>query len=484
MDINNTPDTKPHILLIVARGEVVRNFLYSDTLPELCRYARVTLLSVLHDEKFVARFGGMVDRIVPLNEHPEHWVVRVLRELILMAHYRWIWTEKVKNKWDLLDMQAETSWQKFRTHVLKGFAFLFAHRLGLNLLAFFEYHLSIILNPTDEFETLFASDLPDLVFNCSHIHAPRGELPVRVAHEMGIPTATFIFSWDNLSSRGRILPPYDDYLVWHQGMKAELLHLYHFIKPARVHITGTPQFDYHFKPQFQMPYEELAVKIDLDPSRTFILYTTGKDSDFPQEVDHVKTVISILQEIEESKRPQLVVRTYVKGNSPEMEALAAAMEGDPDVFFPEVLWDPTWFMPQYEDLAIYTSLLKHCLFGINPASTVSLELMMFDKPVINIGFDPPGSDLPDCLRWRRHIKFDHYQPVAQSGGVKVAYSVEDMRNFIFLLLDTPTFLQTKQAAFLDKIFDNTLDGSSGKRVADVILKIAINHQLHNRSIKE
>ena len=101
------------------------------------------------------------------------------------------------------------------------------------------------------------------------------------------------------------------------------------------------------------------------------------ERDFPQEVDHVKTVISILQGIEESKRPQLIVRTYVKGNSPEMEALAATMENDPDVFFPEVLWEPTWFMPQYEDLAIYTSLLKHCLFGINPASTVSLELMMF-----------------------------------------------------------------------------------------------------------
>ena len=125
MGITNMPDAKPHILLIIARGEAVRNFLYSDTLPALCQHARVTLLSVLHDEKFVARFGGMVDRIVPLNEHPEHWIVRVLRELILMAHYRWIWTEKVKNKWDLLDMQAKTPWQKFRNRAFKGFAFQF-----------------------------------------------------------------------------------------------------------------------------------------------------------------------------------------------------------------------------------------------------------------------------------------------------------------------------------------------------------------------
>lgn len=463
---------QPHIVMIIARGEAVRNFLYSDTLPALCQHARVTLLTVLHDEKFVARFGPLVDRIVPLKDYPEHRLVKILREWILMAHYRWIWTEKVKNKWDLLDMQAETRWQKLRNRIYKCLAVLFAHRWGLNFLALIEYNLSLLLNPTDEFDALFSEDLPDLVFNASHIHAPRGELPVRVAHRLGIPTATFVFSWDNLSSRGRILPPYDDFLVWHQGMKAELLDLYRMITPDRVHITGTPQFDYHFKPEFHRSYEELAAKIDLNPSRPFILYTTGMERDFPQEVFHVRTVIGILREIAADKRPQLVVRTYVKGNSPEMEALAVEMEDNPDVIFPPVLWDATWFMPQYEDLAIYTSMLKHCLFGINPASTVSLELMMFGKPVMNIGFDPPGSDLPRCLGWQRHIQFDHYQPVAQSGGVRVAYSVEDMQAIIFEFLENGNPLSDHQKTFLEKNFCGTLDGGSGKRAADVLLELA------------
>jgi hypothetical protein len=463
---------RPNIVLVVARGEAVRNFLYSDTLPILCQHARVTLLTVLHDEKFIERFGSIVDQIIPLKDFEEHRIVRILREIIAMAHYRWIWTEKVKNKWDLLDHQAKTTRQKLRNKIYKFLAYLFANRLSLNLLAFLEYHLSLWLKPTDEFKTLFATDKPDLVFNCSHIHAPLGEMPIRVAHKMGIRTATFIFSWDNLSSRGRILPPYDDYLVWHQGMRDELLQRYKFIKPEQVHITGTPQFDYHFKPKYHLTYEELAEKIGLDPARPFILYTTGMDRDFPEEVNHVKTVIDILHKIEGDKRPQLVVRTYVKGNSPEMEALAEAMKANPDVIFPPVLWEPTWFMPKYEDLAIYTSLLKHCLFGINPASTVSLELMMFGKPVINIGFDPPSSDLPDCLRWKRHIDFDHYQPVAHSGAVRVAYSVDAMRTNIDDYLRQGNLIMDQQVKFLRTTFDDTLDGSSGKRVADVLLKIS------------
>ena len=101
---------------------------------------------------------------------------------------------------------------------------------------------------------------------------------------------------------------------------------------------------------------------------------------------------------------------------------ALARSGLPDVVFPDVKWDEQWLIPAYEDLSEYTSCLKHCAMGINPASTVSLELMMFDKPVMNIGFDPPGSDLPRAYRWSRHIDFDHYRPVADSGGVMVAWS--------------------------------------------------------------
>jgi len=470
MTADELQSQKPHIVLIVARGEAVRNFLYSDTLTMLSRDARVTLMSAIHDEKFIQRFGPVVENIILLKNYHEKRIVKVLRELITMAHYRWIWTEKVKNKWELLDFQAGTTRQKLRNRLYKTVAWFFAKRIGLDFLAFLEYHLSVLLNPTNDFDQLFNTLKPDLVFNCSHIHAPRGELPVRVAHKLGIRTATFVFSWDNLSSRGRILPPYDDYLVWHEWMNQELLSLYKFIKEDQVHITGTPQFDFHFKPEFQMSREELCLKIGLDPDRPFVLYTTGMQSDFPEEVYHVKTVISILNEVDPKLKPQLVVRTYVKGNSREMEELAKA--GSPDVFFPPVLWEPTWFVPQYDDLVIYSSLLKQCLFGINPASTVSLELMMFNKPVMNIGFDPPGSDLPHCFRWKRHIEYDHYKRVVQGGGVRVAYSIDDMRMIILDYINAGNPLHEKQQSFLKTTFGNTLDGCSGKRAADTLLKLA------------
>ena len=70
-----TNKPSPHIVLIVARGEAVRNFLYSDTLHLLSKDARVTILSAIHDEKFLNRFGPLVARIIPLPELTEKRIV-------------------------------------------------------------------------------------------------------------------------------------------------------------------------------------------------------------------------------------------------------------------------------------------------------------------------------------------------------------------------------------------------------------------------
>ena len=73
-------------------------------------------------------------------------------------------------------------------------------------------------------------------------------------------------------------------------------------------------------------------------------------------------------------------------------------------------------MPLYKDLYIFTNLLRYASIGINAASTVSIELMIHNKPVINLGFDPlealfqPGPDSPSTLT-------EHYLPLIQSKSV-------------------------------------------------------------------
>ncbi|MEW6718161.1 MAG: hypothetical protein AB1345_11755 [Chloroflexota bacterium] len=459
---------KPHIVLVVARGEAVRNFLFSDTLIELCENARITLLSMVDHGEVIDRVSPHVEQIVPLREYGEHPLTVYVRLLAHNAHFRWLWSEAVKFYWGLHDSRAKTLPEKFKRVVAKTFARLFANLPSLHTLTWLDRQLSWHLRPTRDFEILFRKLQPDLVFNCSHIHGPQADLPLRVAQRMGIPTAVFVFSWDNLTSRSRIFVPYDYYLIWNEGMKVQLLEQYPEISPEQVHITGTPQFDFHFKPEYYLPRTELCARLGLDPDRPYVLYTTGMDTDFPDEHKIVEAVIRFLQESDLQPKPQLVVRTYIKGTTPEMKALGE--RGIPDVVFPPILWDKQWVMPLHEDLYIYTSLLHHCALGINAASTVSLELMMLDKPVINLGFEPPGSNLPHWSRFSRHVDYEHYRPVAQSGGVMVARSVNDLIAMIYRGLTKAGVDSPKRKAFMSQMMNGNLDGQSGRRVAEKLLE--------------
>lgn len=466
----DTDVDRPHVVLVVPRGESVRTFLYSDTLGTLAESARVTLLSVIDDEKFTAHFRSSCDGLIPLRYHPEHRLVSYLRMITDTAHDRWLWSEVAKNRWEIRRTEAKGGAARLKRAVLEGVSRSFAFRRGLKFLTDLERSANWALRPTSDFETLWSELKPDLVFNCSHVHGPAGELPLKAAHRLGIPTAGFIFSWDNLTSRSRIFVPYDDYLVWTDRMRDDLLRIYRDVSPDRVLVTGTPQFDFHFKEEYHLTREELCSRIGIDPSRRFILYTTGVDKHFPEEHRHVELVIRLLGELEPESRPQLVVRTYVKGTSREMRALAS--RGERDVVFPPVLWEEQWFTPQHEDLAIYTSLLRHTCLGINAASTVSLELMIHDKPIINLGFDPPGSHLPHVLRFARHIDFDHFRPVAESGATMVARSVDDMRAMLHQGLTRPCDDRESRKSFLRTMFGTSLDGGSGRRVAETLLDLA------------
>jgi hypothetical protein len=462
--------SRPSIVLVIPRGEAVRNFLFSDTLKVLNEHARVTVLTVVADDDLVKRIGAYADEIIPIEEYPVPAAAAYLRTLTENAHDRWLWSQVAQNNWELRDRRARTEGKRLERMFIKVASRLLGNNPCLHALTSLEQSLQWHFRATRIYDELFARLKPDLVFNGSHIHGLAGELPLRVAQRMGIPTAGFIFSWDNLTSRSRIFVPYDYYLVWHDFMKRQLLGMYPKVREEQVFVTGTPQFDFHLKPEFLISREELCRRIGLDPRRPFILYTTGIWNHFFDEHLHVELVIKLLQESKLDPKPQLVVRNYAKGTGEGLKAMAARTI--PDVIFPPVLWNEKSLMPLYEDLFIYTSLVEHAAMSINAASTVTLEFMIKDKPVINLDFDPPGTNLPPCLGYSRHLQFDHFLPVAQSGGVMVARSPEDMRKMLVRGLTEPKADSASRQQFIQKTFGPTLDGHCGRRVADVLTSLA------------
>lgn len=465
-----TAHIKPHVLSIIPRGEVVRNFVYSGCLDFLSKETDLSLLSISVSSEFVDVLEGPNRAVFALEEVQERWVVRFQREVLDLAHGRWLWSKAAQERWRLRNHEARSFRQKVVRKAKKSIAIPFANDWGLKFLSIIERTSSRLLNPTDRFIDLYKTTKPTLVFNGSHIHSAIATPAVQAAQWLGIPTATFIFSWDNLTSQGRIMLPYDYFLVWNDSLKEQLLKIYSWIKPENVLVTGTPQFDLHFQRDFYWDRKRFCDEIGADAKRPIILYSTGMANHMPGEPEIVEGIADMLRDYEGEERPQLLVRVYAKDLTNRFDDLEHRRK---DIIFQKTLWDPVWLTPKYDDAYILINTLRHCSMGINIASTISLELCMFDKPVVNVGYDPPtGNDLG--LSNARFYSFEHYKPVVDSGAVKVAMSNAEMRNMIAEGLRNPSERAAKRRRLINKMFHDTLDGKSAKRVSDVLSRLAGN----------
>jgi hypothetical protein len=459
---------KPGVVAILPRGEAIRNFVYTGCLEQLAHNVRLTVLSVMPDESCFDSLAGCGASLVPLREAPERWIVLALREVLDIAHGRWLWSQAAQHRWERRNFEASRPLRRLKLSAKRLLAYPFAHPAGLDWLSKVDRAWSRRFRTTEEYTRLFRELRPALVFNGSHVHSRQAIQAVQAAQWLHIPTAAFIFSWDNLTSQGRIIPPYDYYLVWNERIRKDLLRLYRDIRPDRVLVTGTPQFDFHFRPEFYWSREEFCSKIGADPARPIILYSTGMANHMPGEERIVEGVADMARDMKQFGPPQLLVRLYPKDQTGRFEQLKQRRK---DILFPVIPWEKAFLTPKREDLYLLTNMLRHCAAGVNIASTISLELCMLDKPVINVGYDPPGLNIAP-ISFARYYRFDHYAPVVSSGAVEVARSENELRALLFGALQNPARLAARRAALIREMFGCTLDGFSSRRVAEQLGKLA------------
>lgn len=459
---------RQNVVAILPRGEVIRNFVYSGTLEEIARNAGLSLLTVSTnspiDEYLTEKFG----EIKPLIEYDEKWIVRFQRDILDIAHGRWLWSQAAQERWRRRDGEAKTIGRKVIRALKKSISRPLANKLGLRGLTKIERASSRLFNSTNFYLDLYRKIKPTLVFNGSHVHSRNAIQAVQAAQWLKIPTATFIFSWDNLTSQGRIMLPYDYYLVWNEALKKQLLEMYGNIREEQVFVTGTPQFDFHFQPKFYKSREEFCAEIGADPSRPIVLYSTGMANHMPGEQEIVEEIADILEEIASPDQPQLVVRVYPKDLTGRFEELRTRRK---DILFPKIEWEEAWHTPKFEDTYSLVNTLRHAALGINVASTISLELCMFDKPVINVGYNPTSVS-EDEICYADYYDFDHYRPIVDSGAIEVASDRGQMRELICRALGEPQRRKSERVALIKEMFGETLDGNSGRRAAQALLQMA------------
>lgn len=433
--------TQPHIAFLLPDGVGVRNCVLSPLLGRVAERATISVYHVIAPAMLPTYQGllnGAASKVnwIPLRTYRETPVSSTLRYALAYAQMFWADTQAMRHN---LKQKVRGSW---RTKAMRQTARMLgraaASRRGIALLDAAHCREVSRLPETGYYRELFQRSRPSLLV-CSHQRPPDILPPVLAARSLGIPTATFIFSWDNLTSKGRIAAPFDHYLLWSEQMRRELLQFYPDIARERTHVVGTPQFAAYADPAMLWSREEFFRRVGADPARPLICYSGGDSGTCPEDHLHVAILMKLIRSGAIAKNPQVIVRPAPVDDGVRYEAVRKEF---PEMLFAQPRWvrpadDWSRAMPLPEDVRFLANLTQHCDLNINVASTMSLDFALHDRPVVNIGFDiserpPHGVPLKDFF-----YKFEHYRPVVESRGVRLATSLEELAAGVNTYLDNP-----------------------------------------------
>lgn len=305
---------------------------------------------------------------------------------------------------------------------------------------------------------------PDLVW--STVCVRHQEYPyVLVCHDMNICIVTSILSFDNLTSRTTI-PKFDHYLVWNQRMHDQLLSYYHTIRAQDVSITGTPQFDFHRSPGFQWSREDTLSHLGLPEGSRYILYTGSSQFLAPDEPELVSQFARRLATDPMLSDSWLVVRLHPLD---DWDRWRISMDASYRVIL-SLPWaskpDKTgWTLSSPNDQRAWISSLLHADCCINIASTTSLDAAILDRPVIGIRFDKEPQAPPDILY--EEYDTEHYIHLAQSDGIQLALSWENLMNLIHEARNNPSRWRAARELMVAREVGQA-DGQAAKRVLGVL----------------
>lgn len=287
------------------------------------------------------------------------------------------------------------------------------------------------------------------------------------AEKLKIKTVSFIFSWDNLASKGRMAGNFDYYLVWSNLMRSDLLYFYQSVKSHQIKIVGTPQFEPYVLERYKTDKDYFYTTYNLDSTIPVILFTcndsSSKNDPFYLELlaDYIGTnkikanLIVRTSPADEPNRFLYLQEKYpfIKWNFPEW-TLTRENHAEP--------W--TQRVPEFNDIVNLKSVLQFSDVIINVLSTIILDGFLFEKPSICPVF---GSDEKKLDNIEKFLSYAHLKEVEDSNAVVIVKEQSKYLDSIEEALKRPRANLREQNEFVDLEIGKPLLNTS-KRIATTL----------------
>lgn len=302
---------------------------------------------------------------------------------------------------------------------------------------------------------------PDFVF-CTNQRPVNAIAPLTAAQDLGIPTGSFIFSWDNLPKATMVVEP-DHYFVWSDHMKQELLKYYPSIPENNIFITGSPQFEPHFNLSLRKSREEFYKEHNLDSAREYLCFSGDDSTTSPDDPQYLADVAeAVLKLNSEGENLGIIFRRCPVDFSDRYDDI---LEKFRDVIAPIA---PQWkkiggswnaILPTKEDLELQINTIQHSQLVINLASSMVFDFALFNKPCLYLNYEVEKKQ-DETWSPQKVYNFVHFRSMPSQDAVLWLNSREELPNKIKSALEAPATPVVKANEWFHKINNHPAEEAS------------------------
>lgn len=286
---------------------------------------------------------------------------------------------------------------------------------------------------------------------------------VSAAKKLKIPVIAFITSWDNITTKNRLMFNYDGYIVWSEQMKKDLNQFYPKSVNRPTYIVGAPQYDVFKNPEYHQSKEEFCKENGLDPNKPIVLYALGSPNlfdEFPGAIEFLKRAAK-----GDMGDVQVIVRPHpLKFNDPGLFDL-------PKIYDKILIQTSNpkqgevVFTHDKAKIREWINTYQHSDVIIQLGSTVAVDASLLDKPVINLDFDPSGKK-DQLVKDLNHI-MNHFAPLTNFNGMWEVHNYDEMVEAVNGYIKNPSLHQEGRKKIAEFVCNYT-DGKSGQRYAEAL----------------
>jgi len=328
-----------------------------------------------------------------------------------------------------------------------------------------------------EFQKLSEQIKPDALF-CLTPYFIEEEFLVRAISEMSIRQCAAILSFDNLTTRPRIPVLFDRYLLWNEYNRQELLRIYPDVNPQNIELVGSPQFDFYYDSSYLWDEITWRNRLGLPIERPVILFGAGPDTIAPVEPQIVAQLDDAIEQNQFPNKPIILLRLHPVDTPARWESLRQSAK--------HVIFDLPWQLGKEivgktnvsrYDIEKLVSTLKHSQVHINTSSTMTIDGAIFDRPQIGPAYDDRQEKKYDRAMRELYLR-EHYLPITNSGGLQIAYSFGQLKEYINEAFQTPERYSEERKEMVRALCTYE-DGKSKQRVLNAIENFLNEGRLHS-----